>query len=247
MALFSILISPLNAFPWVLNGLVEAWVSTKRVQEFLRLEELDFNQYYLFDSPDCSDAGSEGSPTLVRKHFKAVDVQEPFTDSVVSSKGDLHLSVTNGCFTWSRVEEEQASDPCAQTDQTGQSTSTCVDKEHRTATSDGGFAQVDSSLDPYGTESVATGSTGSTPLLLPSHEGGTLLHSFTRSGKKTPIQQPPETHPSMEEAGVKGSAMEASAKVSLAILRRSLGGILQELHLFIHHSYISLFGSTHFP
>ena len=46
MALFSILISPLNAFPWVINGLMEAWVSTKRIQAFLKLSELDWDQYY---------------------------------------------------------------------------------------------------------------------------------------------------------------------------------------------------------
>ena len=46
MALFSILISPLNAFPWVINGLMEAWVSTKRIQAFLKLSELDLDQYY---------------------------------------------------------------------------------------------------------------------------------------------------------------------------------------------------------
>lgn len=46
MALFSILISPLNAFPWVINGLMEAWVSTKRIQAFLKLSELDIDQYY---------------------------------------------------------------------------------------------------------------------------------------------------------------------------------------------------------
>ena len=46
MALFSILISPLNAFPWVINGLMEAWVSTKRIQAFLELSELDLDQYY---------------------------------------------------------------------------------------------------------------------------------------------------------------------------------------------------------
>lgn len=44
VALFGILISPLNAFPWVINGLIEAWVSTKRVQAFLQLQEL--GQYY---------------------------------------------------------------------------------------------------------------------------------------------------------------------------------------------------------
>ena len=47
LALFNMLISPLNAFPWVLNGLVESWVSIKRVQEFLRVPEIDPSSYYL--------------------------------------------------------------------------------------------------------------------------------------------------------------------------------------------------------
>jgi ATP-binding cassette subfamily C (CFTR/MRP) protein 10 len=32
---------PLNAFPWVLNGLIEAWVSLKRVQIYLLSVELE--------------------------------------------------------------------------------------------------------------------------------------------------------------------------------------------------------------
>ena len=40
------LISPLNAFPWVINGLMEAWVSVKRVETFLQLNDLDFAKYY---------------------------------------------------------------------------------------------------------------------------------------------------------------------------------------------------------
>lgn len=35
VALLNMLIGPLNAFPWVLNGLVEAYVSLKRVQSYL--------------------------------------------------------------------------------------------------------------------------------------------------------------------------------------------------------------------
>lgn len=35
MALLNMLIAPLNAFPWVLNGLTEAWVSLKRIQKML--------------------------------------------------------------------------------------------------------------------------------------------------------------------------------------------------------------------
>ncbi|XP_055387213.1 ATP-binding cassette sub-family C member 10 [Condylostylus longicornis] len=46
VALLNMLIGPLNAFPWVLNGLVEAWVSIKRIQELLNLENLDFSTYY---------------------------------------------------------------------------------------------------------------------------------------------------------------------------------------------------------
>lgn len=35
MALLNMLISPLNAFPWILNGMTEAWVSIKRIQRLL--------------------------------------------------------------------------------------------------------------------------------------------------------------------------------------------------------------------
>lgn len=46
LALFNMLISPLNAFPWVLNGLMEAWVSLKRVQEFDNTPEKDWESHY---------------------------------------------------------------------------------------------------------------------------------------------------------------------------------------------------------
>ncbi|KAJ8922563.1 hypothetical protein NQ315_007593 [Exocentrus adspersus] len=56
MALLNMLISPLNAFPWVLNGMTEAWVSLKRIQRLLDLPDLDLENYYskgLFD--ECDD------------------------------------------------------------------------------------------------------------------------------------------------------------------------------------------------
>lgn len=53
------LISPLNAFPWVLNGLMEAWVSVKRIQAFLSLDNLDLTGYY--EQLDCSDKGESKS------------------------------------------------------------------------------------------------------------------------------------------------------------------------------------------
>eukprot|EP00058_Branchiostoma_floridae_P004581 XP_002590069.1 hypothetical protein BRAFLDRAFT_83311 [Branchiostoma floridae] len=55
VALFNMLISPLNAFPWVINGLMEAWVSVKRLQAFLQLREIDLLSYY---STEMSEDGS---------------------------------------------------------------------------------------------------------------------------------------------------------------------------------------------
>jgi hypothetical protein len=39
LALFNVLIAPLNAFPWVVNGVVEAMVSLKRIQTYLLLPQ----------------------------------------------------------------------------------------------------------------------------------------------------------------------------------------------------------------
>ncbi|XP_061173578.1 ATP-binding cassette sub-family C member 10-like [Saccostrea echinata] len=53
LSLFLMLISPLNAFPWVLNGLMEAWVSLKRLQSFVSLKNIDLEEYYsqIHDAP----------------------------------------------------------------------------------------------------------------------------------------------------------------------------------------------------
>ena len=46
VALINMLISPLNAFPWVLNGLMEAWISLDRLEEFAKLPDFDMEKYY---------------------------------------------------------------------------------------------------------------------------------------------------------------------------------------------------------
>lgn len=35
IALLNMLIGPLNGFPWIVNGLVEAWISLRRVQTLI--------------------------------------------------------------------------------------------------------------------------------------------------------------------------------------------------------------------
>lgn len=46
VALLNMLIGPLNAFPWVLNGVVEALVSLKRVQQLMNIKDLKLSSYY---------------------------------------------------------------------------------------------------------------------------------------------------------------------------------------------------------
>ncbi|CAG9820276.1 unnamed protein product [Phaedon cochleariae] len=63
MALLNMLISPLNAFPWVLNGLTEAWVSIKRIQKLLDLDDLDFEKYY--DNSLLENSDEESTDILI--------------------------------------------------------------------------------------------------------------------------------------------------------------------------------------
>ena len=46
VALFTMLTGPLNAFPWVINGVVEAAVSIRRVSEYLSLPHFQRDAYY---------------------------------------------------------------------------------------------------------------------------------------------------------------------------------------------------------
>lgn len=46
LALVGMLIVPLNAFPWVLNGVLEASVSLERIQRFFKLTNRNLQAYY---------------------------------------------------------------------------------------------------------------------------------------------------------------------------------------------------------
>ncbi|XP_045610459.1 ATP-binding cassette sub-family C member 10 [Procambarus clarkii] len=70
VALFNMLIMPLNAFPWVINGMVEAWVSLRRVERLMELPEQDLMNFYTV-VPEMSHKDSE-----------------------------LQVLITNGTFTW---------------------------------------------------------------------------------------------------------------------------------------------------
>ncbi|MFH4982304.1 hypothetical protein AB6A40_009013 [Gnathostoma spinigerum] len=46
LALVNILIMPLNAFPWVLNGVVEAYVSVRRLDKIFSIDNIDFQSIF---------------------------------------------------------------------------------------------------------------------------------------------------------------------------------------------------------
>ncbi|XP_047483384.1 ABC transporter C family member 13-like [Penaeus chinensis] len=110
VALFNMLIMPLNAFPWVINGLVEAWVSVKRIERLMELPEQDLMNYYTV-VPEMSHKDSElqvlitnGSFTWANGASQAQrEVESPKTSSVeTSSTGSgsslIEADTLNGSF-----------------------------------------------------------------------------------------------------------------------------------------------------
>lgn len=62
VALLNLLIGPLNSFPWILNGLMESFVSLRRVQELVDLENINLSTYY---SPVLSNYTSKSNENPV--------------------------------------------------------------------------------------------------------------------------------------------------------------------------------------
>ncbi|XP_052895366.1 ATP-binding cassette sub-family C member 10 isoform X1 [Anopheles moucheti] len=66
VALLNMLIGPLNAFPWVLNGLTEAWVSLKRVQELFDLPDVNLQECYRpLSASDASFSNASKRPVVL--------------------------------------------------------------------------------------------------------------------------------------------------------------------------------------
>uniref|UniRef100_A0A663NAF4 MRP7 protein n=1 Tax=Athene cunicularia TaxID=194338 RepID=A0A663NAF4_ATHCN len=90
LALVGMLILPLNSFPWVLNGTLEAKVSLDRIQRFLELVDQDLEAYYALDSPSGTAAAME----MQCAAFSWAPVEEESTRQPLST-GTLQLHVEN--------------------------------------------------------------------------------------------------------------------------------------------------------
>ncbi|CBY41651.1 unnamed protein product, partial [Oikopleura dioica] len=68
LSLINMLIFPLNAYPWVINGTMEGYVSLKRLQKMLDLTVIDYQQVYEPTSTD-DDCALLDTPSMYVKNI----------------------------------------------------------------------------------------------------------------------------------------------------------------------------------
>ncbi|XP_077460374.1 ATP-binding cassette sub-family C member 10 isoform X2 [Stigmatopora argus] len=99
LALVGMLIVPLNAFPWVLNGILEAKVSLERIQRFFKLTNQDPQAYYALVWPDDDDT----AVLLSRGTFSWQGPQEDTPRDAHSGRllllHNLNLNIRKGSLT----------------------------------------------------------------------------------------------------------------------------------------------------
>ncbi|KAK7843264.1 abc transporter c family member 13 [Quercus suber] len=85
LALFNTLISPLNSFPWVINGLIDAVISTRRLSRFLSCSEHKCEVELMADS---------SSPGLSNEQSAAIF-------------NDMSIVIHDACCAWSCSNEKE--------------------------------------------------------------------------------------------------------------------------------------------
>ncbi|KAM8809111.1 ATP-binding cassette sub-family C member 10 [Eudromia elegans] len=90
LALVGMLILPLNSFPWVINGTLDAIISLNRIQRFLELADQDLETYYALGSP----SGPASAVEMRGAAFSWAPVKEEGIEQS-SSTGSLQLHIEN--------------------------------------------------------------------------------------------------------------------------------------------------------
>ncbi|XP_024116451.1 multidrug resistance-associated protein 7 [Oryzias melastigma] len=93
IALVGLLIIPLNSFPWVLNGILEAKVSLERIQRFFKLTNQDLQAHYALVSPE----DAQTSVLLNRARFSWTGPDSPSEGGAEpgACRGSLQLHSLN--------------------------------------------------------------------------------------------------------------------------------------------------------
>ncbi|KAG1690982.1 Multidrug resistance-associated protein 7 [Nymphon striatum] len=85
VALFGMLLVPLNAFPWVIGGILESWVSIKRVQKLFELPDVIKGSYYSSEKCNNGDVNITNGHFVWHKSVKS-DVDQIHTDEEGNNK-----------------------------------------------------------------------------------------------------------------------------------------------------------------
>lgn len=84
---------PLNSFPWVLNGLMESWVSIKRLQKFFDLHPLDLKNHY-----NCEISQSNHKVEAIGACFNQSNSSQTNTETCRFILGPIDLTLVNNLF-----------------------------------------------------------------------------------------------------------------------------------------------------
>ena len=105
---------------------MEAWVSTKRVQRFLQLDELDWSKYYHLQCKDGGRQFEDNNSLSATKGNKDIDVDAPCGSNGGGGSGGggesggSSVRVRDGYFTWRREGSIARKCDSAQTGKAGE-------------------------------------------------------------------------------------------------------------------------------
>lgn len=111
VALLNMLIGPLNAFPWVLNGLVEAYVSLKRIQSYIdvRIKYIKFPYRHIFVQYVFEFTiifYLQLNDIDLHKYYSKLEPQTPTDEE--SSKRPVIISLRNASFHYHRIDQSES-------------------------------------------------------------------------------------------------------------------------------------------
>ena len=110
LALFNVLLGPLNSFPWVINGVVEAGVSVRRLGQFLGTSE----RVEWADARSSDGTQNSGGRPVSSGIAPASDSAGTSADGRPSMGPAPAIRVAGGCFCWASSSMQGSSSKAGQ-------------------------------------------------------------------------------------------------------------------------------------
>lgn len=105
LALFNVLIGPLNSFPWVVNGVMEAIVSLSRLETFMGAREIDPPLNLLRHEEEEEQGGASRPDPDSGVSETATSVADRAASIGLVSDPIIAVEVRGGVFTWSESSD----------------------------------------------------------------------------------------------------------------------------------------------